>query len=57
MDIESKVVMQIRLALDQIATDKEIDVSALNEKQLKMYEKVTQLTNELDIERGVGHAR
>lgn len=57
MDIESQVVMQMRLALEQIATDKEIDVSALDEKQKEMYAKITGLTDEMDIERGVGHAR
>jgi hypothetical protein len=57
MDIESQVVMQMRLALEQIASNKEIDVSALNEKQKEMYEKITRLTDEIDIERGVGHAR
>ncbi len=57
MDFENQVVMQIRLALEQIASAKEIDVSALDEKQKEMYAKVTALTNEMDIERGVGHAR
>ena len=57
MDIKSHVVMQMRLALEQIASDKKIDVSALNEKQKEMYAKITGLTNEMDIERGVGHAR
>ena len=57
MDIENQVVMQIRLALEQIASDKEIDVSALDEKQKEMYAKVTGLTDEIDVERGVGHAR
>lgn len=57
MDIESKVVIQLRLALEQIASDKEIDVSQLDEKQKKMYSKVIGLTDEMDIERGVGHAK
>ena len=57
MNIENQVVMQIRLALEQIASDKEIDISALDEKQKEMYAKVTGLTEEIDIERGVGHAR
>lgn len=57
IDIESQVVMQMRLALEQIAGDKEIDISALDEKQKEMYAKVTGLTEEIDIERGVGHAR
>ena len=57
MNIEKQVVMQIRLALNQIANGKEIDISDLNEKQQEMYAKVTGLTDEIDIERGVGHAR
>ena len=57
MDIESQVVMQMRLALEQIASDKEIDVSALDEKQKEIYAKITGLTDEMDIERGVDHAR
>ena len=57
MDIENQVVMQMRLALEQIASDKEIDVSSLDEKQKEMYAKITGLTDEMDIERGVGHAR
>lgn len=57
MDIESNVVMQIRLALEQIGADKEINVSLLDDKQKEMYAKATGLTDELDIERGVGHAR
>jgi hypothetical protein len=47
----------LRLALEQIASDKEIDVSQLDEKQKKMYAKVIGLTDEMDIERGVGHAK
>lgn len=57
MDIENQVVMQIRLAFEQIASDKEIDISSLDERQKEMYAKVTGLTDEMDIERGVGHAR
>lgn len=57
MDIESKVVIQLRLALKQIASDKEIDVSHSDEKQKKMYAKVIGLTDEMNIERGIGHAK
>ena len=57
MDIENKVVMQIRLALDQLSYGEYIDISNLNEKQKEMYAKAMELTDELDIERGVSHAR
>ena len=33
MDIENKVVLQIKLALEQIANNKEIDISELDERQ------------------------
>ncbi|MBQ2873332.1 MAG: hypothetical protein IJE89_04980 [Bacilli bacterium] len=57
MDIENIVVMQIRLALEQISKDKKINTSLLDKKQKEMYDKVMGLTDELDIERGVGNAR
>ena len=57
MDIEKAVIMQMRLAFDQIARDKEIDISALNDKQREMYAKITGLTDEMDRERGIAHAR
>jgi len=57
MDIENNVVMQIRLALNQIGKDKEIDISCLDENQKEMYEKVQNISDKIDIERGVGHAR
>jgi hypothetical protein len=57
IDIENQVVMQIRLALEQIAGDKKIEVCALDKSQKEMYDKVVGLTNEMDIERGINHAR
>lgn len=57
MDIENNVVMQIRLALNQISNGNEIDISDLDENQKIMYEKAISLTDELDNERGVGHGR
>ena len=57
MDIEHQVVMQMALAFAQIGKGLEIDVSDLDEKQKEMYLKATQLTDELDIERGVINAR
>ena len=57
VNIEDKVVMQIKLALEQIASNKEIDVSRLDKKQLEMYQKVVGLTNEIDIERGINHVK
>ena len=57
MDIEAVVTMQLRLAIDQIGKDKEIDISRLEDYQKEFYEKAMNLKDELDIERGVGHAK
>lgn len=57
IDIENQVVMQIRVALDQISNGKEIDVSLLSTKQKEIYTKAISLTDEIDIERGIRHAR
>lgn len=57
MDIEDKVLIQIKLALEQIAKNKKIDISDLNSKQKAMYEKAISLSDELDTERGLNNAR
>ena len=57
MNIEDKVIVQLGLALEQITKDKQIDVSSLNDSQSTMYSKATKLTEKIDNERGVGHAR
>ena len=57
MNIEDKVTIQLRLALEQIAQNKQIDISSLNDSQIAMYSKAVGLTEELDYERGVGRAR
>ena len=56
MDMERQVIMQMRLALDQISDGREIDISRLDDEQKEMYTKITQITDEMDIERGVSHA-
>ena len=57
IDISDIVKIQIRLALDQISYDKEIVLSNLNQNQQQMIEKAKSLTDEIDKERGVSHAR
>ena len=57
INIENQVVMQIRLALDQLSDGEYIDISNLNEKQKEMYAKAMELTDEMDIERGVSYGR
>ena len=53
IDIEKVVVMQIRLAIEQIKGNKEIDISDLDEKQKDIYNKAINLNEELDKEKGI----
>lgn len=55
MDIKEKVIMQIRLAFDQISDGNKIDISSLNEEQKEIYSLAMNLQDEIDIERGVKH--
>ena len=57
IDITDKVVIQIKLALDQIGYGKEIDVSLLPNNQKEMYEKAINIKDEIDNERGIGHGK
>ena len=57
IDITDSVLMQINLAINQIKGNRKIDVSSLNEEQQKMYYKATALTDEIDIEREIKHAK
>ncbi|MBQ6135008.1 MAG: hypothetical protein IJI60_01680 [Bacilli bacterium] len=56
-NIEDIVLMQMSLALDQIIESKEVDLHLLNEEQKKMYQKARKEQEELEIERGIHHAR
>ena len=53
MDIENIVLMQIKLAIEQIKNGKEIDIINLEENQKEIYNKAINLKEELDIERGL----
>ena len=55
MNIEDKVAMQIKLAIEQISNGKCVDVSSLDKKQKLMYEKAMNLDD--DMERGVKRAK
>jgi len=57
LNIEAAVILQIWLALEQITEDKDVDISLLSVNQKAMYQKVISLTEEFDIERGIGHGR
>ena len=53
MDIENVVAMQIRLAIEQIKSNKEIDISQLDNNQKTLYNKAMNLNEEIDIEKGI----
>ena len=53
MDIENVVLMQLKLAIEQIKNGKEIDITNLEEKEKNIYNKAINLKEELDIERGL----
>jgi len=57
IDISNVVKMQIKLALEQISNEKTFDVSNIRGVSLKMFNDVMMLSNEIDIERGIGHAK
>ena len=57
MNITNIVLMQIKLAFDQINNGKDIDISRLNKNQQEIYKKIIKLDEELDIERGIKHAK
>lgn len=53
---ELKVIMQIRLALDQLGSNnKKIETKRLDDCALEIFNKAINLDKELDIERGISH--
>ena len=53
MNIDDVVIMKLRLAIEQIKGNKEIDVSNLEENQKSVYNKAINLDKEMDIEKGI----
>ncbi len=51
------LVMQIKLALDQISKDKKIDISKLTENQLEVFNDANAIGNEIEIEKGLGNSK
>lgn len=56
-DIENKVAMQIKLAINQIADNKKIDISNLNQNQQNMYKKALNIDKLIEEERGIKYVR
>ena len=57
MNITEDVLLQIKIALDQITKNKIIDTSNLTNEQLKIYNKVVSLNEEIDIKKGISHGK
>ena len=56
-DITTDVLLQMKLALNQISTEKVIDISGLTEEQVEVYNKLGMLNEEINIRKGVGHGK
>ena len=48
-----KILLQLKLALEEIIKDKKVDIELLEEKQKEFYKKVMELNDEIDIEKGI----
>lgn len=57
MDITNDVLLQIKLAFNQITKNKKIDISNLNEEQKNIYNQLGLLTEEISNRKGVGRAK
>lgn len=56
-NIEDKVMLQMKLAINQIKGDKEIDISRLDEKTKSTYLRIEGENQKMNEERGLGHAK
>jgi hypothetical protein len=57
IDAVAKIIIKIRLALEQIKNGKKFNTSMLDEEQLKIFMLATNLKEELDEERGLSHEK
>lgn len=57
MDITDDVLLQMKLALEQLSAEKQIDISELSEEQLEVYNKLGILDKEINIRKGVSHEK
>ena len=57
IDAVAKIIIKIRLALEQIKNGKKFNTSMLDEEQLKIFMLATNLREELDEERGLSHEK
>jgi len=57
MDIKKDVLLQMKLALEQISKEKTIDTSELSEEQMKIYNELEILNEEINIKKGVSHGK
>lgn len=58
MSIEDTILLQLKLAFDQISTSKKVDISLLNEEQLSMYNRSMSITEqEINKEKGMNSTK
>jgi len=57
IDITDDVLMQMRLAFEQIANEKKIDVSLLDREQLEIYNRLENIAEEIDMKKGVSYGK
>ena len=55
VDAAAKIIIQIRLALEQIKNGKKFNTSMLDDEQMRIFMMATNLDKELDEERGLSH--
>ena len=55
VDAAAKIIIQIRLALEQIKNGKKFNTSMLDDEQMRVFMMATNLDKELDEERGLSH--
>lgn len=57
IDITDKVLLQVKNALNEIQNGKSFDITELDETQKEMFNRALTLNEELDVERGISHAK
>ena len=57
LNIEKVALLQMKLALLQISKGKDIDISLLNSDKTNLYNTIQNISDEIDIERGVGNVK
>lgn len=57
LDIKEDVLLQMKLALNQISKEKTIDISELTDEQVEVYNNLQMINEEIDVKKGVSHGK